>query len=170
MRRSLSARRAQCSSGLSTGSGPCGTRRLPPKKNSRVSDQVLPRITTNVGVWGNQPEANPLKLFLDSLGRFSHLPADALVLPSHDRVFRGLHPRIAQLREHHERRLERLVEGCATPISAHDAIPLLFKRQLDDHQLMFAMGESIAHLHYLHAAGKVRRETDADGVRRYVSV
>ena len=24
-------------------------------------DQVLPRITTNVGVWGNQPEANPLE-------------------------------------------------------------------------------------------------------------
>ena len=132
------------------------------------SDQVLPRITSNVGVWGNQPEANPLDLFLTSLGRFSHLPGDALVLPSHDRVFTGLHPRIAQLHEHHERRLERLLEGCAQPITAHEAIPLLFKRQLDDHQLMFAMGESIAHLHYLQAQGKVRRETDSAGVRRFV--
>ena len=132
-------------------------------------DQVLPRITTNVGVWGNQPEANPLALFLDSLGRFAHLPADALVLPSHDRVFHGLHARIAQLREHHERRLERLLAGCARPITAFDALPLLFKRQLDDHQVVFAMGESIAHLHYLHAQGKVRREIDAAGVRRYVA-
>ena len=41
-------------------------------------DQVLPRITTNVGVWGNQPEANPLAQFLGSLSRFGHLPADAL--------------------------------------------------------------------------------------------
>ena len=129
---------------------------------------MLPRITTNVAVWGNQPESNPLQLFLGSLGRFSHLPADALVLPSHDRVFTGLHARIAQLHEHHERRLERLLEGCAEPITANEAIPLLFKRQLDDHQLMFAMGESIAHLHYLHAQGKVRRETDAAGVRRFV--
>jgi glyoxylase-like metal-dependent hydrolase (beta-lactamase superfamily II) len=141
------------------------------KKNVLISgDQVLPRITTNVGVWGNQPDSNPLQLFLESLGRFSHLPADALVLPSHDRVFTGLHTRIAQLHEHHERRLERLLEGCAQPISAHDAIPLLFKRQLDDHQLMFAMGESIAHLHYLHAQGLVRRETDAAGIRRFVRI
>ena len=132
-------------------------------------DQVLPRITTNVGVWGNQPEANPLALFLSSLGNFSHLPADALVLPSHDRVFRGLHTRIAQLHEHHERRLERLLEGCVQPLSAHDALPLLFKRALDDHQLMFAMGESIAHLHYLERAWKVRRIDEA-GVRRFVRI
>ena len=132
------------------------------------SDQVLPRITSNVAVWGNQPEANPLAAFLDSLSRLGHLPADTRVLPSHERVFHGLHERIADLHEHHERRLERLLEGCAQPITAYDAIPLLFKRQLDDHQLMFAMGESIAHLHYLHAEGKVRRETDGDGVRRYV--
>jgi glyoxylase-like metal-dependent hydrolase (beta-lactamase superfamily II) len=131
-------------------------------------DQVLPRITTNVGVWGNQPEANPLALFLGSMSRFSHLPADALVLPSHDRVFRGLHARIAQLAEHHERRLERLLEGCAQPITAFEALPLLFKRQLDDHQMMFAMGESIAHLHYLQHQAKVRRSVDEHGVRRFV--
>jgi hypothetical protein len=31
-------------------------------------DQVLPRITTNVGVWGNQPDSNPLALFLGRSG------------------------------------------------------------------------------------------------------
>ena len=133
------------------------------------SDQVLPRITSNVGVWGNQPESNPLAQFLGSLARLGHLPADALVLPSHERVFHGLHPRIADLHEHHARRLERLLAGCATPISAHDALPLLFKRQLDDHQMMFAMGESIAHLHYLFHQGKVRRQIDAKDVIRYVA-
>lgn len=131
-------------------------------------DQVLPRITTNVGVWGNQPEANPLKLFLDSMSRFSHLPADALVLPSHDRVFHGLHKRIAEYHEHHERRLERLLEGAAEPITAFQALPLLFKRKLDEHQIAFAMGESIAHLHYLLAQGKVERTVDQAGVRRFV--
>jgi len=131
-------------------------------------DQVLPRITTNVGVWGNQPESNPLALFLSSLGKFSHLPGDALVLPSHDRVFTGLHARIAQLHAHHDERLARLLEGC-NGITAFEAIPLLFKRQLDDHQLMFAMGEAIAHLHYLHARGRVRREEDGAGTRRYAA-
>ena len=100
--------------------------------------------------------------------RLGHLPEDTLVLPSHERVFRGLHKRIAELHEHHEQRLERLLEGCDRPITACDALPLLFKRKLDDHQMMFAMGESIAHLHYLQHEGKVRRETDATGVRRYV--
>ena len=132
------------------------------------SDQVLPRITSNVGVWGNQPEANPLQAFLSSLSRLGHLPPETLVLPSHERVFHGLHPRIAQLHEHHERRLERLLEGCEAPITAVDALPLLFKRTLDDHQMMFAMGEAIAHLHYLEYQGKVERLTDARGVRRFV--
>ena len=136
-------------------------------KNVLISgDQVLPRITTNVGVWGNQPESNPLRLFLESLGKFSHLPGDALVLPSHDRVFTGLHARIAQLHHHHDERLARLLEGCKG-ITAFEAIPLLFKRKLDDHQLMFAMGEAIAHLHYLEQAGKVARHADAKGVRRF---
>jgi glyoxylase-like metal-dependent hydrolase (beta-lactamase superfamily II) len=132
------------------------------------ADQVLPRITSNVGVWGNQPEANPLQAFLGSLSRLGHLPDDTLVLPSHERVFRGLHPRIAQLHEHHVERLARLLEGCAEPLTAHQALPLLFRRTLDDHQLMFAMGEAIAHLHYLQYQGKVRRIVDDAGVRRFV--
>jgi len=137
-------------------------------KNVLISgDQVLPRITSNVAVWGNQPDGNPLELFLSSLGRFAHLPADALVLPSHERVFVGLHKRIAELHEHHERRLERLLEGCAQPITAFEALPLLFKRKLDAHQIGFAMGEAIAHLHYLERQGKVRQQSDADGVRRF---
>jgi glyoxylase-like metal-dependent hydrolase (beta-lactamase superfamily II) len=132
------------------------------------SDQVLPRITSNVGVWGNQPESNPLAQFLSSLARLGHLPDDVRVLPSHERVFHGLHLRIGQLHEHHARRLERLLEGCSTPITAFEALPLLFKRKLDDHQMMFAMGEAIAHLHYLHSQGKVGREVDSGGVRRYL--
>ena len=59
---------------------------------------------------------------------------------------------------------------CARPLTAFEALPLLFKRRLDDHQLMFAMGEAIAHLHYLHAEGRVRRIEDASGTRRFVKV
>jgi glyoxylase-like metal-dependent hydrolase (beta-lactamase superfamily II) len=133
-------------------------------------DQVLPRITTNVGVWGNQPEGNPLALFLDSIGRFLPLPPDVLVLPSHDRVFRGVHARVGELRAHHATRLERLAEACAQPVTAHEIIPVLFKRALDDFQLMFAMGEAIAHLHYLRANGIVERQDGPDGVRRFLRV
>jgi glyoxylase-like metal-dependent hydrolase (beta-lactamase superfamily II) len=131
-------------------------------------DQVLPRITTNVAVWGNQPEGDPLSLFLDSLARFDRVPGDARILPSHDRVFEGLHARIAELRAHHAERLEKLLAACSGPVTAHDVLPVLFRRQLDDHQLMFAMGEAIAHLHHLERQGALRRDVDADGVRWFV--
>ena len=127
-------------------------------------DQVLPRITTNVGVWGNQPEANPLKQFLDSMEKFDPLPADTLVLPSHDRVFSGLHERLAQLRDHHVQRLAELEAAIETPKCAAEILPVLFRRPLDEHQLVFAIGEAIAHLHFLWRAGRATRTMDADGI------
>lgn len=130
-------------------------------------DQVLPRITTNVGVWGNQPEANPLQLFLAGMNRFESMPDDTLVLPSHDRVFTGLHARIAQLREHHDQRLHELENALGQPASAADVLPVLFTRALDDHQLVFAIGETIAHLHFLWRCGRVTRTLSADGVYEF---
>jgi glyoxylase-like metal-dependent hydrolase (beta-lactamase superfamily II) len=130
-------------------------------------DQVLPRITSNVGVWGNQPEADPLRLFLDSLHRFDPCDAATRVLPSHDRVFEGLHARLAQLHAHHAERLVALLAACDRPVTAFEILPVLFRRPLDEHQLGFAMGEAIAHLHYLRAEGKVTRE-ESGGVRRFV--
>jgi len=41
--------------------------------------------------------------------------------------------------------------------------------QVDEHQIAFAMGEAIAHLHYLLAQGKVTARVDA-GVRRFTRV
>ena len=120
-------------------------------------DQVLPRITTNVAVFAQQPEANPLELFLRSLARFAPLPADTLVLPSHGLPFVGLHARIAQLREHHRARLAELLAALELPRTAAEVIPILFRRELDAHQLSFAMGEAIAHLNYLVAAGQATR-------------
>ncbi|MSP68613.1 MAG: MBL fold metallo-hydrolase, partial [Alphaproteobacteria bacterium] len=68
-------------------------------------DQVLPRITPNVSVWPNEPEADPLHLFLDSIPAFRGLPEDTLVLPSHGLPYRGLEARLDQLIRHHDERL-----------------------------------------------------------------
>jgi glyoxylase-like metal-dependent hydrolase (beta-lactamase superfamily II) len=127
-------------------------------------DQVLPRITTNVGVWGNQPDANPLAQFLKSMNKFEPLPETTLVLPSHDRVFTGLHARLAQLRSHHAKRLEELLAALDAPKTAAEILPVLFRRPLDAHQLVFAIGEAIAHLHYLWAQGRLTRTKDHDGL------
>ena len=132
-------------------------------------DQVLPKITTNVSVFPDQPDSNPLKLYLDSLERFRPLPEDSFVLPSHGLPFRGLHLRLEQLTHHHDERLERTVEACRTPRTGAEIIPVLFRRELDLHQLSFAIGEALAHLHYLVGLGRLKRETGADGVYRFLT-
>jgi hypothetical protein len=45
---------------------------------------------------------------------------------------------------------------------------VLFSRALDDHQMMFAMGEIVAHLNYLMYAGRLERARDDQGVYRFV--
>lgn len=130
-------------------------------------DMVLPRISTNVSVFDFEPEANPLPLYLNSLKHYDDLPDSTLVLPSHGKPFRGLHERIAQQHAHHAERLAELLEACAEPMSAADAVPVLFKRKLDLHQLTFAMGEALAHLHALYFEGRLKRSLGEDGIYRY---
>ncbi|HYD78519.1 MAG TPA: MBL fold metallo-hydrolase [Paucimonas sp.] len=131
-------------------------------------DMVLPRISTNVSVFAVEPEANPVHLYLESLARFEGLPADTLVLPSHGKPFVGLRTRIRQLCDHHADRLAEVARACATPMSAADIVPIMFKRELDAHQLTFALGEALAHLHKLWFDGVLRRHRDTDGVFRFV--
>jgi len=130
-------------------------------------DMVLPRISTNVSVFAVEPEGNPLQQYLDSLGKFAGLPEDVLVLPSHGKPFRGLHTRIEQLRQHHMARLAEVLEACRAPQSAVDIVPIMFRRQLDAHQLSFALGEALAHLHKLWNDGMLKRVTGVDGIIRF---
>jgi hypothetical protein len=48
-----------------------------------------------------------------------------------------------------------------------DIVPVMFRRPLDAHQLTFALGEALAHLHKLWNDGVVRRLTGADGIIRF---
>ncbi|QRF57169.1 MBL fold metallo-hydrolase [Variovorax sp. UC122_21] len=131
-------------------------------------DMMLPRISTNVSVYAGEPEANALRLFLDSIERFKSLPADTLGLPAHGKPFTGIHRRVEQLQEHHRDRLAELLEvALARPITAFEGLPILFKRELDLHQMTFAMGETVAHLHLLWYSGQVKRELGADGIYRF---
>ena len=130
-------------------------------------DQVLPRITTNVSVWPDQPWANPLRLYLDSLERFRGIGAGALVLPAHGLPFRRLPERLVELRTHHDARLAETLDAITEPRSAADIVPTLFRRELDSHQLSFALGEALAHLHFLEADGRAARVVGADGVHRF---
>lgn len=133
-------------------------------------DMVLPRISTNISVFDYEPEANPLPLYLNSLKAYDGLDRETLVLPSHGRPFRGLHERVAQQHAHHAERLGEVLAACGEPTSAYEILPVLFHRKLDMHQLGFAMGEAIAHLHALYFDGRLRRHIDAQGVYRFQRV
>jgi glyoxylase-like metal-dependent hydrolase (beta-lactamase superfamily II) len=132
-----------------------------------AGDQILPSITPNVGVWPTEPKANPLKEFFQSLERFRSLPAETLVLPSHGLPFRGLRQRVDALVRHHQERLERCLTACRQPATATELLPTLFQRPLDSFQTSMAVGEALAHLHYLVETGEMVADTDAGGVHRF---
>ncbi|HLJ19869.1 MAG TPA: MBL fold metallo-hydrolase [Stellaceae bacterium] len=133
-----------------------------------AGDQVLPKISPNVSVWPQEPDADPLALFLASLEKIKRaVPASAFVLPSHGLPFHGLHTRIDQLTRHHEARLSELEVACAEPRTCAEIVPVLFRRKLDAHQLGFAIGETLAHLHYLVNQGRMIRTERDDGVYIY---
>jgi glyoxylase-like metal-dependent hydrolase (beta-lactamase superfamily II) len=131
-------------------------------------DQVLPTISANVSVWPTEPEANPLRHWLESLAALrEHIPEDVLVLPAHGKPFRGAHARIDAIISEHVQRLEMLHEHLAEPCRAVDTFGVLFGRRVPDGHRVMATGEAIAHLHYLLARGDVAAETDARGVLWY---
>ena len=132
-------------------------------------DQVLPKISPNVSVQAHEPDGDPLARYLASLAKLrAAMPAETLVLPSHNLPFYGLHARIDALAAHHRARCEEILAACATPQSAVDLLPLLFRRPLDRHQTAFALGEALAHLHYLNGLGALDRVLGAGGVHRFM--
>lgn len=135
-----------------------------------AGDQILPRISPNISVQPHEPAGDPLARYLASLARLRReLPPDIFVLPSHNLPFRGVHLRIDELAAHHEARCREVVAACTRPLAAADLLPVLFRRQLDRHQLGFALGEALAHLHYLEGQGRLARHPGADGVDRFVA-
>jgi glyoxylase-like metal-dependent hydrolase (beta-lactamase superfamily II) len=129
------------------------------------ADQVLPRISSNVGVNHWEPSADPLKDFLHSLGVIAgRVPPGALVLPSHGNPFRDAPARIRDLARHHEDRLDHLMSGFHGRASrtAGACMATLFGKQLDGTQIGFAAGETIAHLNHLVGRRRLQRVSGSD--------
>ena len=142
-----------------------------PGKGVLISgDQVLPKISPNVSLSPMEPGADPLSEYLESLDRLRTLPQEVLVLPSHGLPFFGLHARIDALKGHHAERLDGLADHCRKPRTAAETLELLFQRELDAHQIMFAMGESLSHLTHLERKRRVERVEGSDGIIRFAAI
>jgi glyoxylase-like metal-dependent hydrolase (beta-lactamase superfamily II) len=133
-----------------------------------AGDQVLPRISPNVSVFPTEPEGDPLREWLRSLARIREmLPDDLLVLPAHEAPFYGLHVRLTQLLESHNRDLDALFDHLDEPRRVVDCFPPLFNREIRGGSLGLATGEALAHLNCLLYRRRIVRERDDDGVHWY---
>ncbi len=140
-----------------------------PERRILISgDQLLPEISSNVSVYPGEPFGNPLDEWLVSLARLKALPEDTLVLPAHNRPFRGMHHRLDRLIAKHMERLAAVAALCHNnERSALAVFPALYRRRVTGLEVMMATGEAIAHLHFLEAEGIVTRREDRDGVARF---
>lgn len=132
-----------------------------------AGDQVLPSISPNISVHANNHNEDALHAYLTSLQRFARLPEDTAVLPSHGRVFTGLHGRLHSIAGHHRERLDRVRSLCTQPLCLAEVTPRLFRRKLEGSDYPLALGEALSHLVYL-ANRKELDVVEENGVRRFV--
>ena len=128
-----------------------------------LGDHVLFDITPNITFWrGND---NSLKQYLESLEKIRNMDI-AVALPAHRRNNLNFYARIKELLKHHHVRLEESYSIISNNPNLHaydiagkmqwsmrgknwDAFPMS--------QKWFAVGETVAHLDYLLAEGKIKK-------------
>ena len=134
-------------------------------------DQILPIITSNVSVHPSEPNANPLKDWMESHDHLlAVIPDDTFILPAHNLPFYGVRARLRDLISHHDDRMLAIEEACVEPQVAKDLLPVLFNRKLDARQTMMALGEAIAHVHLLIHRNRLERINGDDGVDRFRAI
>ncbi|NDV92378.1 MBL fold metallo-hydrolase [Alteromonas sp. 345S023] len=134
-----------------------------------AGDHILPMITPNIGVYTTEPEGNTLQDYLATLVPFTELPSDTLILPAHKQPFIGVQARVDELISHHHRHLAALNEACEQPRSLVSLLPIMFKRELNGRNIMFAVAECLSHLNYLRFSNKLIRTLSDSGVYLYQS-
>ncbi|WP_052423056.1 MBL fold metallo-hydrolase [Nonomuraea candida] len=137
-----------------------------------TGDHVLPGITPHIGIYPyDRDDVDPLGDFLESLDRVSGLgPLDAL--PAHEWIFPDVAARAAEIRHHHEEKLERLralLSRRPRPLTIWEVAAMMtWNRPWEELSPMLrgmAAGEAAAHLRALEARGQVRRLAAVDPVR-----
>ncbi|MBF8186722.1 MBL fold metallo-hydrolase [Nonomuraea sp. K274] len=141
-----------------------------------TGDHVLPDITPHIGIYPyDRDDVDPLGDFLESLdrvGELGPLGASMTALPAHEWIFPDVAARAAEIRHHHEEKLEQLRALLARrpePQTIWEVAAMMtWNRPWEDLSPMvrgMAAGEAAAHLRSLEASGLVRRLPGVDPVR-----
>lgn len=126
-------------------------------------DHILDSITPNISLWSDNED--PLRQYLKSLDKIWAYDID-LVLPGHRSPFAHHQRRIAELKEHHEVRIEEvfsiLQQGGQSAYQVASQMTWDIDCDMWEDfplpQKWFAAGEALAHLQYLQGEGRVKRE------------
>jgi len=128
-----------------------------------AGDHVLPRITSNVGLYPRSRD-DPLGDFLSSLRKVRDLPVHR-VLPAHGEPFDDLAGRVDAILAHHDARLAATIDAAdGAERDAYSIARTLFPRLRSAHEERFALAETLAHLRHLERAGRVV-EVDGEPAR-----
>lgn len=128
------------------------------------TDHILPRITPNISYWFHGDD-NPLETYLQSLKKVEKLDAE-YVIPSHGEPFYDANKRINEIIQHHDSRLNEILELMKQHHTVYDICRALFNFKLTVHEVRFAIGETIAHLEYLRRQNACSRDK-VNGVWHY---
>lgn len=130
-----------------------------------AGDQILPGISSNLGVYPTEPLLDTVGAWLNSCDRFLKIAqSDHLVLPGHKVPFYGLSIRLKQLIDNHRSALNRiekkLMEGSFTTV---DLFYSIFKREIKNGEYGLALAEAVGHINYFRARNLVESSVREDG-------
>lgn len=142
------------------------------KKILIAGDHILSDITPNIQCWSDKE--NPLEKYLSSLDKVRKLDV-GLVLPGHRRLFKEHRARIDELKRHHEKRAEEILDILKKgPGSAYDvASGMTWDIKFDSWndfpvaQKWFATGEALSHLRFLAEKHLVIKENNLSSIHKY---
>lgn len=132
-------------------------------------DQILPTISSNIGLWPSARDANPMAEFLLSMQLILSTIGNPLVLPSHGLPFTGMRDRIHELVNEHQQQLEKIISICQKPTSINELIPCLFPGKLQGFATALATAETMAGVHYLLTENHLVRQVNGDGIQRFIT-
>ncbi|MBN9494691.1 MBL fold metallo-hydrolase [bacterium] len=133
----------------------------PNRKILLTGDHVLPTITPNVSIH-TQTHGSPLGDYMRSLEKLVDLDVE-LVLPAHEFEIRDLKKRLREIEDHHEIRLEEMVNcvdaGGSTAWEVAGRVKWATGMLADFEPFMqrAAVGETLAHLEYLFELGRLSK-------------
>ena len=136
-----------------------------------TGDHILPKITPNVSV-RNSKGSDPLADYIDSVNKLKNLDVD-WVFPAHEYEFADLEKRLDDLLEHHESRVQEIVDAVKSePYSAYQVASNVGWnvgdwKQMDRFLRRSATGETLSHLEYLKNKKRLSSVKGSDGIVRW---